>query len=347
VVTTAKGSRRSTASIGIAPFPRPPAEISCEELLIEADIAMYDAKEGGRDRACAYDAESSRRQSLEARMTWGEQIRDALAEDRFTLHAQPIVGLGDDVSPRHELLVRMLGRDGDIIPPSAFLPMAEPYDFIQAIDRWVVGRAIDLIAHAPNLAPDVIFEINLSAKSLADTELPTFIARRFGSSGVDPSRLVFEVTETAAIVDVDRAKQFARRLAELGCGFALDDFGAGFASFYYLKHLPFHYLKIDGEFVESLVDSTTNQLVVQAVVSIARGLGKKTIAEYVGDEETRQLLREYGVDFAQGFHIGRPVPIDEIVGCPPCTTTTTQTSRSSTARPSPSSATARRATPTR
>ncbi len=347
VVTTAKGSRRATASIGIAPFPQAPGRLSGEELLIEADIAMYDAKEAGRDQACVYDAASSRRQSLEARMTWGEQIRDALAEDRFTLYAQPIVSLRGDEVPRYELLVRMVGRDGDIIPPSAFLPMAERFDLVQEIDRWVVSRAIDVIAGSPDLDPDVIFEINLSAKSLAQTELPTFIARRLAASGVDPSRLVFEVTETAAIVNVDRAKQFARRLAELGCGFALDDFGAGFASFYYLKHLPFDYLKIDGEFVESLVDSTTNQLVVQAVVSIARGLGKKTIAEYVGDEQTRRLLREYGVDFAQGFYIGRPVPIDEIVGCPPCTTTPTQTSRSSTARPSPSSATARRATPTR
>ena len=346
VVTTAKGSRRATASIGIAPFPQD-HELSGEELLIEADIAMYDAKEAGRDQACAYDAASSRRQSLEARMTWGEQIRGALADDRFTLYAQPIVGLNGGESPRYELLVRMVGRDGDIIPPSAFLPMAERFDLIQEIDRWVVGRAIDIVAESPDLAPDVIFEINLSAKSLADTDLPTFIARRLGASGVDPRRLVFEVTETAAIVNVDRAKQFARRLGELGCGFALDDFGAGFASFYYLKHLPFDYLKIDGEFVESLTDSTTNQLVVQAVVSIARGLGKQTIAEYVGDEETRLLLREYGVDFAQGYFIGRPVPIEEIVGCAPCTTTTTQTSHSSTARPSPSSATARRATPTR
>jgi EAL domain-containing protein (putative c-di-GMP-specific phosphodiesterase class I) len=158
----------------------------------------------------------------------------------------------------------------------------------------------------------VIFDVNISAKSLGNTDLPANIARRLADTGVDPSRLVFEVTETAAIVNVDRAKQFARRLAELGCGFALDDFGAGFASFYYLKHLPFDYLKIDGEFVEGLADSGTNQLVVQAIVSIARGLGKKTIAECVGDEATLGLLRSYGVDFAQGFHLGRPVPVEEI-----------------------------------
>jgi diguanylate cyclase (GGDEF)-like protein/PAS domain S-box-containing protein len=357
VVTTAKGSRRTTASIGIAPFPAAADKITAEELLIEADIAMYDAKEAGRDRACVYDVRSSRQESLEARMTWGEQIREALEEDRFTLYAQPIVPLQDGGSMRHELLVRMVGRDGDIIPPSAFLPIAERFDLVLEIDRWVVRRAIELLAERRRMGDDVIFAVNLSAKSLGDADLLTHIADRLQVTGVEPSRLVFEVTETAAIVNVDRARHFARRLGELGCGFALDDFGAGFASFYYLKHLPFDYLKIDGEFVESLTASTTNQLVVQALVSIARGLGKETIAEYVGDDQTLQLLRLYGVDYAQGFHVGRPVPAEQIelpdapagghLGCPPCTTTTTQTSASSTARPSPSSATAPRGTRTR
>ena len=312
VVTTAKGSRRATASIGIALFPDRADHRDGEELLIEADIAMYDAKEAGRDQACVYDAGSSRQQSLEARMTWSEQILEALREDRFTLYAQPIVPLQGAAADRYELLVRMLDRDGDIIPPGAFLPVAERFDLVQQIDRWVVREAIELLASHERRGHDVIFEVNLSAKSLGEGDLLDVIACLLESTGVDPSRLVFEVTETAAIINVDRAKQFARRLNELGCGFALDDFGAGFASFYYLKHLPFDYLKIDGEFVESLSDSTANQLVVQAVVAIARGLGKQTIAEYVGDDETLELLRAYGVDHAQGFHLGRPVPVAEI-----------------------------------
>ncbi|HUR83743.1 MAG TPA: EAL domain-containing protein, partial [Solirubrobacteraceae bacterium] len=281
VVTSAKGSRRATASIGIAPFPQATGDLSGEELLIEADIAMYDAKEAGRDQACVYDAASSRRQSLEARMTWGEQIRDALAEDHFTLYAQPIVSLRGDEAPRHELLVRMVSREGDIIPPSAFLPMAERFDLIQEIDRWVVSRAIDLIAQSPDLAPDVIFEINLSAKSLAQTELPTFIARRLAASGVDPSRLVFEVTETAAIVNVDRAKQFARRLGELGCGVALDDFGAGMSSFGYLKNLPVDFLKLDGAFVKDIISDRVDRAMVSAIHDVGRALGIPTIAEWV------------------------------------------------------------------
>ena len=316
VITTAKGSRRATASVGIALFPDAPAELTGEALLVEADIAMYDAKEAGGDRACVYDAGSSRQRSLEASVTWGEQIREALAEDRFTLYAQPIVPLQGAGSVRHELLVRMVGRDGDIIPPGAFLPVAERLDLVQEIDRWVVRRAIELLAERRRTGDDVSFEVNLSAKSLGDPDLQAQIAEQLAATGVDPSRVVFEVTETAAIVNVERAKQFALHLRELGCGFALDDFGAGFASFYYLKHLPFDYLKIDGEFVESLIHSPTNQLVVEAVVSIARGLGKRTIAEYVGDEETLQLLRRYGVDYAQGFHVGRPVPVEQIEPAP-------------------------------
>jgi len=312
VVTTAKGSRRATASIGIALFPQERDPITGEELLIEADIAMYDAKEAGRDQACRYDASSSRQQSLEARMTWSEQIGTALQEDRFTLFAQPIVALQGDPSRRFELLVRMVGHDGDLIPPGAFLPVAERFDLVQEIDRWVVRHAIELLAEHERDGDDVIFELNLSAKSLGEPELLADIARWLETTGVDPARLVFEVTETAAIINVDRARQFARGLSDLGCGFALDDFGAGFASFYYLKHLPFDYLKIDGEFVEQLVANPTNRLVVQSVVAIARGLGKRTIAEYVGDRETLELLRGYGVDFAQGFHLGRPVPVAEI-----------------------------------
>ncbi len=311
IVSTAKGSRRTTASVGIALFPADPHGLASEELLVEADIAMYDAKEAGRDQACLFDADSSRQLSLQARMTWAEEIRDALAEDRFTLFAQPIVPLQGG-SHRHELLVRMVSREGDIVPPGTFLPVAERFDLVQDIDRWVVNRAIELLGERARGGDDACFEVNLSAKSLGQVDLPGQIARQLAAHDVDPSRLIFEVTETAAIGNLDHAKQFATRLCELGCGFALDDFGAGFASFYYLKHLPFDYLKIDGEFVENLVESRTNQLVVQSLVTIARGLGKQTIAEYVGDQETVELLREYGVDFAQGLHLGRPCPVEEI-----------------------------------
>ena len=155
-----------------------------------------------------------------------------------------------------------------------------------------------------------MLEVNLSAKSVTDPELPGAIAEWLEEAGADPAGLVFEMTETAAIVNVERAKDFAVSVRELGCEFAIDDFGAGFASFYYLKHLAFDYLKIDGEFVQDLPGNATNQLLVRALVQIAKGLGKSTIAEFVTDAATLELLRTLGVDYAQGFHVARPRPID-------------------------------------
>lgn len=210
---------------------------------------------------------------------------------------------------QHELLLRMVDERGEVIPPAAFIGIAERFDLMQDIDRWVVARAIRLMAEQKATGRELIFEVNISGSSTGDHELLTIIERELAESGVDPVNLVLEVTETTAVANIPRAQQFAARLAELGCRFALDDFGAGFGSFYYLKHLPFDLLKIDGEFVRSCTTSTTDQLLIRAAVDIARGLGKKTIAEYVGDEATVELLRRLGVDYAQGFHIGRPGPL--------------------------------------
>ena len=153
------------------------------------------------------------------------------------------------------------------------------------------------------------FEVNISGRSAGDPELLALIEHELRTNEVDPAQVIFEITETTAVANIPRAQEFAHRLAALGCRFALDDFGAAFASFYYLKHLPFDYLKIDGEFVRGCVADRTDQLVIQAVVDIARGLGKRTVAEMVGDEETLELVRRLGVDFVQGFHIGRPAPL--------------------------------------
>jgi diguanylate cyclase (GGDEF)-like protein/PAS domain S-box-containing protein len=309
-VATTKGARRVSVSIGVACFDTEPKRMTSEELLVEADIAMYDAKEAGRDCYRVFSPEAGRQERMEARLTWVERIRKALEEERFVLHAQPIVALnGTDGGPREELLLRMVDEDGDLVPPGVFLYIAESYDLVQEIDRWVVREAIRLLAREASAGRPVTFEVNLSAKSITDPELPTYVGRQLAAAGVDPQRLVFEVTETAAIVNIDRAKLFAKELGELGCGFALDDFGAGFASFYYLKHLVFDYIKIDGEFIEGLAGNRTDQLVVRSLVEIARGLGKQTIAEFVGDAETLELVRTHGVDFAQGFHLGKPGPV--------------------------------------
>jgi EAL domain-containing protein (putative c-di-GMP-specific phosphodiesterase class I) len=277
--------------------------------MVEADIAMYDAKEAGRDRVEVYDLTNGRQGRMQVRLAWVDRIRDAIDDDRFVLYAQPILALGNDLVPRHELLIRMLGDGDEIVPPGAFLDVAERFDLIQTIDRWVIGRAIELLAAEKRAGQALILQVNLSAKSIADITLAAWIAGQLENAGIDGAGLCIEVTETAAIVNLDHARRFARTMGELGCELALDDFGAGFASFYYLKHMVFDYVKIDGEFIRDLPRSSVNQLVVKSVVEIARGMGKRTIAEFVEDEETLDLLRSYHVDYAQGFYIAKPGPL--------------------------------------
>ena len=303
-----RGGGKVSASVGVALFD-PGSGLTAEELLVEADIAMYDAKEAGRARAVVYDASEDREERMLSRITWADRIRDALVNNAFVLHSQPVISLTGDPVARCELLLRMQGENGDVIPPGSFLYVAERFDLIQEIDRWVVSRAIEILAERQAAGHEVVLCVNLSAKSVTDPRLPDHIADELRAHGAHGRGVCFEVTETAAVVNVDRARQFARRIADLGCEFALDDFGAGFASFYYLKHLAFDLLKIDGEFVTDLANSVTNQLVVKAVVDIARGLGKRTIAEFVEDAETLELLRGMGVDFAQGYHIAKPAPL--------------------------------------
>jgi len=211
---------------------------------------------------------------------------------------------------QYEMLIRMRSEGEGLVSPGAFLPTAERFGMIQGIDRWVVGQAIALLATDPG--GDIAFEVNLSGASLNDTSLLRLIESEVARTAVDPRRLTFEVTETAAVANIPLARRFAERLMQLGCRFALDDFGSGFGSFYYLKHLPFDFLKIDGEFVSGCLTSRTDQLVIEAVVRIARGLGKATIAEFVSSPELEEFVREQGVDFAQGFEVGRPVPIAEL-----------------------------------
>ena len=308
-VPTATGRTRTvTASLGLALFSRDP-QLTGEEVLVNADLAMYDAKEAGRDRLGSYVNAEHPEVRLEARMSWADLIRDALAEDRFVLHAQPIVDLATGEATQHELLLRMHGADGELIPPSAFLPVAERFDLMPAIDRWVAAHAIRMVGDERRRGRELVVEVNISGGSTGDPELLALIERELAASDVDPAQIIFEITETIAVGNIPRAQHFAKRLAELGCRFALDDFGAGFGSFYYLKHLPFEYLKIDGEFVRHSTEDATDQLVIQAVVDIARGLGKRTIAEHVGDARTLALLRRLGVHHAQGFHLGRPAPL--------------------------------------
>ena len=235
----------------------------------------------------------------------------ALAQRGGHAHQQPLLDLHTNEITRHELLLRMLGPNGEHIDPTTFLYVAERFGLIQEIDAWVVRQAIALIADQQELGRRLRLEVNLSGLSLTSPEVISTIEHELEQSQIDPSCLTFEITETAAIVNIQRARAFAERISELGCGFALDDFGAGFGSFYYLKHLPFDVLKIDGEFVRNLGDSHKDQLVVKSLARIATELGKKTVAEHVEDDATLDLVRAYGVDYAQGHGIGRPQLVSE------------------------------------
>jgi EAL domain-containing protein (putative c-di-GMP-specific phosphodiesterase class I) len=247
------------------------------------------------------------------RRPWLGRLRRALAEDLFVLHFQPIVSLRDDSVSHYEALLRLADEpDGRLVAPGVFLPAAERCGLIREIDRQVIAKVAALLG-AESTARDRSgrlqrVALNLSALSVTDRGMLPHIERELIRHRVDPRRLVLEITETAAIADMPRARSFCQDVQALGCAIALDDFGVGFGSFYYAKRLPFTYLKIDGDFVRDLPASRNDRLVVKAIVDVARGMGRQTIAEFVGDEPTLELLGELGVDYAQGFHIGRPAP---------------------------------------
>ncbi len=228
------------------------------------------------------------------------EIRRAFEDDRFELHAQPIIDLATGETVQRELLIRMRGTDGALIPPGDFLPAAEKHGAIRDIDRWVIGKGADLAATGIDV------EINISAASIGDPGLIATIESELERTGADPSKLVFEITETALIEETEVAVTLAERLRRLGCRFALDDFGSGYGGFHYLKHLPMDFLKIDREFIRDARTDEADQHVIRAIVGLAQGFGLQTIAEGVEDQETLEMLRDFGVDHVQGFHVGRP-----------------------------------------
>jgi PAS domain S-box-containing protein len=248
-------------------------------------------------------AERTRAQRELNALAWVGRIRDALDQDRLVLYAQPIVPLSAPAKPSEELLVRMVGQRGEIIPPGSFLPAAEKYGQIGEIDHWVITQAARLAASGRRV------HANLSGNSIGSFDLLPWIERQLSEAGADPANVVFEITETALMGDIGAGQALADGIAEIGCSLALDDFGTGYGSFTYLQKFKIAYLKIDIDFVRDLASNTANQHLVKAIVNIAEGLGQQTIAEGVEDGETLELLRDYGVDFAQGFHVGRPQPL--------------------------------------
>ncbi len=300
-----------TISVGITMFGGK-RDVGAEAVLVAADQAMYRAKEEGRNRIALFHGpeDPERREPLRAQTT-SARIRDALTHDRLRLASQPIHNLASGGVERYELLLRMTGDDGELLPAASFIEVAERSGMVQELDRWVVSRALELLAERERAGDPVSLHVNLSGASLTDISVLEFIERRLDEGDADPRRCTFEITRSAEVEDYETAIGFADRLTEFGCEVAIDDYGAGFSPFHHLKQLPFDVIKIDGSFVREMPRNDADQLTVKAIVEIARGLGKRTIAEFVQDDETTRLLREYGVDMAQGFHLGRPVDASE------------------------------------
>ncbi len=305
---------RVTTSIGITALDN--ASLGPDDALVEADMAMYEAKSDGRNTSTVYLRDTTRPSRERAGFVWTDRIRRALEEDLLKVYAQPIVPLHGSGPTRLELLVRMTDVDGSLVLPGAWLPVAERFGLIEDIDAWMVNRAARLIATENAAGRDLVCEVNLSGRSMADPRLPGAIEAAIAATSIDPASLILEITETAVVANMDEARRLATKVRELGCRFALDDFGAGFGSFYYLKHFQVDLLKIDGEFVRGIANSEIDRRMVGAMVEIARSLELQTVAEFVEDEEVLDCIRRLGVDFAQGYHLGRPEPVEIILGAP-------------------------------
>jgi diguanylate cyclase (GGDEF)-like protein/PAS domain S-box-containing protein len=294
---------------------------SMTELLIAADQACYLAKEGGRNRVHLYQESDLGLTRRHGEMLWVPRLNEAFERKYFRLYAQPIIGLGANMTSHDEVLIRIQTPKGDLVLPGAFIPAAERYDMMVAIDRWVI-KAIchhlktlrdslsleQTFITAPNPAP-AQYSVNLSGTSLSDEGLHDYIIEQFVLYDVAPEQICFEITETAVIANLPKAQAFMAGLKVLGCRFSLDDFGSGLSSFAYLKALPVDYLKIDGIFIRDIANNAINRAMVKAINEVGHVMGISTVAEFVEDEPTLAVVRELGIDYAQGYAVGMLRPL--------------------------------------
>lgn len=281
------------------------------ELLKNADIACYMAKEQGRNRINVYYPEDLEVTQRYGEMQWVARLNQALEENRFVLYAQSIVPLGANTGKHFELLLRMVDENGDVSTPGTFLPAAERYNMISKIDRWVIKSAFGFLNDNPSFLKKINFcSINLSGQSITENDFLDFIIAQLDESGIEGKKICFEITETAAISNLSLAIKFITTLKGLGCRFALDDFGSGLSSFAYLKNLPVDYLKIDGMFVKDIVDDPIDRAMVKSINEIGQVMGMQTIAEFVENDVIRGMLKEIGIDYVQGYAIDKPQPLN-------------------------------------
>ena len=294
-----------TISLGIALFPEHGER--GENVVSHADAAMYQAKAGGKNCWRIYRPELDDSEQMLHQLGWNDRIQRALDEQRLVLHFQGVHSTTTGTIAHYEALVRMIDPENpdQLLMPGSFIPAAEKSGRIIDIDRWVIGDAIRTLASAN--APRAL-AINVSARSFDEPGLAALISATLAAFHVEPRRLLIELTETAALANIRDSEQFIHEIRALGCTVCLDDFGVGFSSFAYLKQLSADILKIDGMFIRNLPNDPNDQVFVRAIVEVARGLGKKTVAEFVGDAATLSILRDLGVDYAQGYHLSRPEP---------------------------------------
>ncbi|MDP3702142.1 MAG: EAL domain-containing protein [Hylemonella sp.] len=294
---------RLTTSLGIAHYPKNAG--NSEELIAHADAAMYQAKETGKNAWSVYRPERDASREMITRLSWNDRIERAFEKDLLRLHFQGVYHAGSGQLSHLEVLIRMVDETDPtrLIMPGHFITYAEKSGKILDVDRWVLRQSIALLAGSPQMPP---LAVNISGRSFDQPTLPHFIAEELRRQGVAPQRLLVELTETSAVSDLQDAERFIEALRKTGCITCLDDFGSGFSSFAYLKHLKADVLKIDGLFIRNLPHDRDNQVFVKSIVDVARGLGKRTVAEFVENEDTLAMLRHFGVDMVQGYHLDMP-----------------------------------------
>ncbi|HEV8644752.1 MAG TPA: EAL domain-containing protein [Burkholderiales bacterium] len=301
-----------TASAGVVCYPFHGNDVA--SLLANVDIAMYQAKDNGRNRVVLHDHNPDDLRSTHRRVHWARELREVLDEDRVLLYSQPVVRLADQKVVHHEVLVRILDRSGNIVLPGQFIEVAESLGMVQEIDLRVVAKVLEVLKQPQMRGQKMRYFVNLSRVSLSDQQWVRRFHGMLAAAPVDHEQLVFEITETAAMSEVGVTQEFISQMKKLGCRFALDDFGAGFSSFYFLKRFDVDYLKIDGNFIRGLGSDEANRLFVRALCDVARGLNKQVIAEWVENKEVLKILTEMGVLYGQGFVFGHPQPFPASVG---------------------------------
>jgi len=298
-----------TGSVGVVPIRHTDEDV--HQIIAAADDACYVAKDRGGNMIKVYEVADHTFIQRRGEMHWISNLTKAIEENRFVLYSQPITALHGGLPDKLEVLLRLKDTEGNIISPHEFIPAAEKYNLMPQVDRWVINAVLQVARRDKELGqPERIFCLNLSASSLADADFLGFIQQAFRQYEMSMENFVFEITETTAIENLSRAKTFIEGLKDNGALLALDDFGNGFSSFAYLKNLPFDYLKIDGSFVKDIDTDLVDRAMVDVVNKMGHVMGMQTIAEFVRDDSIRKLLEEMGVDYAQGYAIAKPSPID-------------------------------------